>query len=172
MIVILFFYEDGIKYILYGTTLWSNILLEHFDTVTFNDFKLIKTKSENKTVGISKQDFLFLHKNSVEKLYNFINNIEIEPNQKIIVLSHFPPISEGTSHSKYNNQEEWRKSYFSNNLLSNSNIDFSKIGFWISGHTHYSYDFYINSTRFISNQKGYTEECIESGYNTNGVFVM
>jgi hypothetical protein len=34
---------------------------------------------------------------------------------------------------------------------------------WISGHTHWSYDINIKNTKFISNQMGYKNECV-NGY--------
>ena len=50
------------------------------------------------------------------------------------------------------------------------NINTDKITLWISGHTHYSYDFTKNKCRFLSNQMGYSSEINESKFNQNGIF--
>jgi len=70
-------------------------------------------------------------------------------------MTHFPPIrktdiqSEHTSHPMYDYQSESRQKYFSNDFTENNlklmNITeqelYQNIKVWISGHTHYSYDF-------------------------------
>ena len=53
------------------------------------------------------------------------------------------------------------------NLLS---LGINNIECWMSGHTHYSYDFNYKETRFISNQFGYIDEINNSEINYDGLF--
>jgi len=41
---------------------------------------------------------------------------------------------------------------------------------WISGHTHWSYDFKRYNTRFISNQLGYKSETENTWLNEKGLY--
>jgi hypothetical protein len=43
---------------------------------------------------------------------------------------------------------------------------------WISGHTHWSYDFTQNNVRHIGNQIGYKSEVGKTGLIEDGVFVI
>lgn len=145
-------------YKIYGTTLWSKIR----ETRGLNDFHSIKMKnSKNYTVPIDLEYFNNLHSNSYSSL---IEHLENSKDSKNIILSHFPPLMKNTSHPKYSTQDLSRKEYFANNFDFNLDI-FKNIDCWISGHTHYTYDFNLEntSTRFISNQLGYLKE--ESGYS-------
>jgi hypothetical protein len=50
-------------------------------------------------------------------------------------------------------------------------IDFySHIKLWLSGYTHYSYDFTHNQTRFLSNQIGHVGEQDKSNLKYDGLF--
>jgi len=86
--------------------------------------------------------------------------------KKTIILTHFPPLQKGTME----NTHSPLKDYFAWNgqILNKLCLDY--VCAWISGHTHYSYDFMIIPTvnkdgltrgfrcRFISNQIGYVNE--------------
>ena len=83
----------------------------------------------------------------------------------------------------YDKEEYSRKLNFSNDLteenlkqwdLTESEL-YSNIKIWMSGHTHYSYDFNYNlkksyKTRFLSNQMGYKSEIKHTGLNFDGIF--
>ena len=59
-------------------------------------------------------------------------------------------------------------------MIISENINFTNIKMWISGHTHWSYDFIDPNTeiRYISNQAGYKEEFIigQTGFDDLKVF--
>lgn len=98
----------------------------------------------------------------LNKFKSFIN--EINTNQisceSLIVITHFPPLREGTSSPIFNNSP--LQSYFSwNNLIEEENISCEKLKIWISGHTHWSYDITKNGVRYFSNQVGYPQEGIK-----------
>lgn len=92
-----------------------------------------------------------------EKLLYYLKNNKT----KTIIMTHFPPIREGTTNPKYKFEPEFIKNYFTwNNIHFDLNI--SNIIGWISGHTHYSYEIDINNIKFISNQVGYKEEYLNN----------
>lgn len=71
-----------------------------------------------------------------------------------IVVTHFPPIREGTSHPRFNGNE--LNPYFSNDLR--EDILRSNKKLWICGHTHYNFDIMVGDCRVVSNQLGYPKE--------------
>jgi Icc-related predicted phosphoesterase len=164
--------DNNQKYFIYGTTLWSNPNTTDF----INDFIHIKTKNDkNWNVNISLNQFRDLHQNSMNKL---IENIKNKKN--IILLTHFPPLRKinknTTSDPKYNNDD--LSSYYSNHLtddylnkfdITESNF-YKNIILWMCGHTHYSFDFTHNNTRFLSNQKGY--QCENISYNEDKIYEL
>jgi hypothetical protein len=163
---------DTTQYRIYGSILWSNIN----STETINDFNMIKMKNDkNWTVPIDLKYFNQLHSNSLNKLLNEVKIANLE-NRKLIIITHFPPIRINTSHHKYSSQPDYLRNYFSNdftksNLLLhgiNEKELYNNIECWMSGHTHYSYDF-IYKTRFISNQFGYSDE-VDTGINYDGLY--
>ena len=86
-------------------------------------------------------------------------SINKNTNKKIIILTHFPPTQEGTIDPSKILHESF------GNLLDKVNL--SNVSVWISGHTHWSYDFIIDDIRFISNQCGYPFEFLP---HSNGYF--
>ncbi len=111
---------------------------------------------------MADSDFQFIN----EQIENFKDN-------KIIMVTHFPPIQTGTSHPKYSGEPDTIKKYFTwpDNTLSLFN-KYNNIKCWISGHTHYSYDFTENNIRLLSNQTGYRTEMLnhESKFNDNTLY--
>jgi predicted phosphohydrolase len=154
----------GIRFI--GSVLWSNPL----HTRDRWDFKEIKDlSSDNEIIHLSVDAFKQMHQKCVKYLKDQIIEInEMVDNElinKVVVITHFPPIDEGTIHPNF--KDSIYKTYFTNNLDS-LDIDLTNIDLWISGHTHYSYDIQLehknNKCRFISNQLGYLTEKLETGF--------
>jgi predicted phosphohydrolase len=138
---------------IYGSTLW---------TKPTTDFEIIKKYFNNN----SKLDYFDVIKNS-DLQYNSLLNYIKNNDKKTIIMSHFPPIQENTSSPMYSNQEKYIKDYFAwNNIL----LDNKNITTWLSGHTHYSYDFNHNNTRLISNQMGYKNEFSKINFNIDGFY--
>lgn len=174
--------DDNISYRIYGSTLWS----ENNLTDGLNDFNMIKMKNEkNWTVPINILYYNELYTNSVTKLFEMIKTHkfdDIAP-KDLIIITHFPPVRKTnqhdnyTSHPMYQNQTDAINKYFANDFteeyLKKWNLTetelYSNIKIWMSGHTHYSYDFNY-CTRFLSNQFGYQSEFQQSGINLEGTF--
>lgn len=170
--------EPGIN--VYGTTLWTSYKIStkkfmrlgetgNYGSTTriedeLNDFTMIAIKPENnsKYNTLLNEEYINLKsKIQLEELEKYLNNTS---NTKSIILTHFPPIRNGSSNPKYSNQPEYLVNYFSwNDIYSKLNV--SNVVGWISGHTHWSYDITLMNIKFISNQMGYKNECMKSETN-------
>ncbi len=129
---------------IYGSTLWTPSVNDD----SLNDYNYIDRHVVN---SISK-----IQINNLKKYLN-------ETTTKTIVVTHFPPTQNKTSDPIYQNQKQDIKDYFSHRNLLHEVVK-DNIVCWISGHTHYSYDFTENNIRCISNQFGYIDE-LKNGYS-------
>ena len=152
---------DFEEYTFIGSCLWSNPDKESIEYL--NDFYQIKEHTKYGAATLTLETFKNMHNECIK----FIKDQVSSSDKKIIVITHFPPIRTNTSHPRYEDDE--LKAYFTNDL-DEMNINIDKIPLWISGHTHYSYDFMKNKCRFLSNQMGYTSEIKESKFNQQGLF--
>ena len=161
--------EPGIN--VYGTTLWTSHEIYDKNLIMIedelNDFNMIAIKSDNNSkcnILLTKEYINSKSKTQLEELEKYLNNISKKSNTKSIILTHFPPIRQGTSNPIYSSQPEYFKNYFSWNNI-NYKLQMSNVVCWISGHTHWSYDLNINNVRYISNQIGYKNECVKDKTN-------
>ena len=156
-----------------GCTLWGYCNKE---TTNISCLKNIKIKTINsigdaRTTCISKEFFNSLYSDESQWLIETINNIkQYKDIDKIVVITHYPLTTSGTSHPKYDPK----------NPLSATDIDISSSNdtdiTCISGHTHYSYNFMDISSNIyhVSNQLGYKEEYLtnETRFNDVGIFTI
>jgi predicted phosphodiesterase len=151
------YYYKGFRII--GSTLWSYA----HDKYT-NCFKKIRMNhpTSHRKCPITLEYHNTLYENHLEFLKTNIKN-------KTIVLTHYPVIQYGTSHPKFENQNQQVKDMFANNIVNELDVEYCV---FIAGHTHYSYDFEYNGNRFISNQFGYPDEFRETGICERGVFSL
>lgn len=156
----------------YGTTFWT---IPPFKTTYeakqfVNDYIYIsyynKSLSQTKDLDIGYVNGMA--NESFNKLQNYLSN----STKKSIVMTHFPPIRSGTSSPNYLYQDRIMNFYFSwpDNTL--SKFYMNNVLCWISGHTHWSYDFVQNGTRLISNQLGYKSEIGQTGLNEEGLYEL
>jgi len=175
--------EPGIN--VYGTTLWTSYEISNKNSNknfmilgengnygcvsriedVLNDFNMIAIKPHNNSkhnISLNKEYINSKSKFQLEELEKYLSNLN--PNTKSIILTHFPPIRNGSSNPKYSSQPEYLANYFSwNNIY--SKLSMSNVVGWISGHTHWCYDINISNVRFISNQMGYKNECLKGETN-------
>lgn len=139
------FYDSG--YHIIGCTLWST---PSDISDNLNDFHKIRINKDLITPGKMAQ----LH---IRELSYMEDYIKAHPKQKIIVLTHFPPIY-NTSHPKY--AKQGNSSYFMNDVfLTIPDLNKHKnIHAWIYGHTHYSNVQNLHGIKFMSSQMGYPGE--------------
>lgn len=155
---------------IYGSTFWT---YSPFNTTQqaktyINDYNVISYfKQElNKVVSLDISKVNQLSKDSFNKLQEYLN----ETNKKTIVITHFPPTRTWTSNPKYLAQKRLSNLYFawSDDTLEKFNLN--NVSAWISGHTHWSYDFNQNGIRLIGNQLGYKSEIGNTGLNECGLY--
>lgn len=156
----------------YGSTLWTSNYGCHYNlSYHLSDYKMIGIKSTNSTILVDENFINNTSKMQLELLSNYLEKINNISNTKTLIITHFPPLRQGTSNPKYLSQPAFLANYFSwNNIY--DKLDCSCIIGWISGHTHWSYDIKINGQRYISNQTGYKDEFYsgESGFESDKVF--
>jgi predicted phosphohydrolase len=165
--------------IVLGSTFWtqSPFITEYEARMYVNDYNMIRFKREitdPRPYDLSPRDVNQMSAEDSTTIFNILNENELTKDKKVIVMTHFPPQQKNTSHSKYALQGKMMKNYFSHpdgTLKEFENI--SNILCWISGHTHYSYDFISpEGVRLISNQMGYIGEVTSgaSRFKEDGLF--
>jgi predicted MPP superfamily phosphohydrolase len=134
-------YNLNNKIMLYGCTLWSNIINDEKDIIyrTLNDFRYIKNMTIN--------NYLKLHNEHVNNLKEFI-----EKDYTSIIITHHLPTYK-LIHDKYKNSNI--NSVFCSDLeyLMKDNIKY-----WICGHSHSSMSVEINNCKCLLNPRGYYNE--------------
>lgn len=152
----------------YGSVFWTG----SYDT-SLNDYREINQFSVKKKYNIPI-DYNFMKKTSEEDLKSISNYLN-KSTKKTIVMTHFPPLQNGTSNPVYFNQSSDLKDYFAwNNILKELNL--TNVSLWLSGHTHWSYDIMynkddnLNNIRLLSNQLGYTREFGFTNIIQDGLF--
>lgn len=159
------FHLEDEDVMIYGTTFWTKppfkTLYEAQSYV--NDYNHIMYSSKDLTID----NVSTLSATSYDKLKLFLES----NNKKTIVVTHFPPHTAGTSDPKFTSDTGRAiNKYFawSDNTL--ETISHDNIVAWISGHTHWSYDFVQNGVRLIGNQLGYTNERGKTGVALDAVY--
>ena len=116
----------------------------------------------NRKSDISVDFYNSLYQTQKQQLIQNIQN-------NTIIITHYPVIQYNTSSPKYNSQNNEVRNIFANNILNELNVTNCV---FISGHTHYSFDFTYKNNRFISNQFGYLNELktCESKLNISGIY--
>lgn len=154
----------------YGTTFWTRPPFEKtYEAKQYlNDYNLISYFDKNKKCAVNF-DVGYV-KSLSEESFNLLNKHLNETNKKTIVMTHFPPQRTGTSAPKYLALNRTHDLYFSwpNDTLSQFNL--TDVPIWISGHTHWSYDFVQNGVRLIGNQLGYRSELGTTGISEDGLY--
>ncbi len=192
------------KICILGCTLWSHANIDSMKYV--NCFKKIKyfDIDKNRKINITKDMYNKLHNDEVLWIFSELNTLleniierKAFEKTKYIILTHYPMTQKYTSHEKYNNEPQQIKSIFANNIEFDKMLNINAIKSitdndvkitCISGHTHYSHDFYDNfnilqddkinfgeksiKIRFLSNQMGYIQEIKskETRFNKNGIY--
>ena len=156
---------------IYGTTFWTEppfLVSGKQIKYYINDYSNIQyfNNSSNRVVDLDSCKIRQLSNDSFNQLQEYLN----ETTKKTMIITHFPPTRNGTSDPKYSITNPLIQSYFSwpNDTLSKLNL--KNVLTWISGHTHWSYDFQQDGIRLISNQLGYKSEIGKTGIDEDGLY--
>ena len=151
----------------YGCVFWTN---SYNSLNNLNDYREIKQFSEIKNQNIPI-DYNFMKKISEEDLKSISNHLE-KITKTTIIMTHFPPVQEGTSNPEHDQSQDLKNYFAWNNILKDLNL--TNVPLWLSGHTHWSYDIMYNKNtpniRLISNQLGYKEEIGFTNIIQDGLF--
>jgi predicted phosphohydrolase len=154
----------------YGSTFWTHppFISKYEAQLYVNDYNWMSYFDENKghVVDLDVYYVRQLANNCFNKLQTYLN----ETNKKTIVMTHFPPLRSETSHPKYLQEKKLINNYFAWPDSTLDKLNLKNIIAWISGHTHWTYDFKKNGTRFISNQIGYKNEIGMTNLNMTGLY--
>lgn len=150
-------------YHIIGCTLWSNVDMDIYTLIQFNDFKkIMETKTKLLHPGAYKQ----MHSNHRQFLEDIICNISsTNENAKIIVLTHHCPTFKVID-DKYLTEENYdANTFFASDLeyLFGENVKA-----WLCGHTHGCKQVTINNTIVATNTYGYLNEKV-SGFNKSAI---
>ena len=154
----------------YGSTFWTKSPFDrtHEAKQYINDYNWIKYFNKNRNQVIDL-DIGYVNELS-ETGYNKLKQHLSSATKPTIVMTHFPPIRTGTSDPFYLAQVRKANLYFSWPDETINDFELTKVPFWISGHTHWSYDINKNGSRFVGNQLGYKSELGKTGLNEDGLF--
>jgi predicted phosphodiesterase len=139
---------EGVRFI--GATLWSQIPDDKSDVVTrtMNDYKCIYEAKQPITTGyVNHQHRLDLEFITREILMG------IKLGQRNVVLTHHTPVNEATSAPQF--RDSPTNCAFSTDLR--HLICDRTVAVWVCGHTHFNFDFKVDGTRVVSNQRGYRQ---------------
>jgi len=156
----------------YGSTFWTSspFCSNKEAKIYINDYNFISYFNDNlnKVVDLDTLFINQLSQNSFLSLKSYLDTT----NKFTIIMTHFPPVRKETSHPKFLKDKKVQNLYFSWPDETIDKLNLNNVPLWISGHTHWSYNFGINCTRFISNQLGYKNELGETGLDENGLFSL
>ena len=160
--------EENIN--IYGATFWTipPFASTYEAKMYINDYNWISYFKQgiDHVVDLDINYVRELAVNSFNSLQKYLN----ETDKKTIIMTHFPPCRSGTSAPKYLAEKSVRNLYFSwpDGTLQNFKLD--NVLTWISGHTHWSYDFMQDNIRLIGNQLGYKSEVGQTGLNEDALY--
>jgi len=157
---------------------YENIILLNNSSIIINDYMFIGSifwttthptiqyviNDFNQIQNFTYEKYNELHQYDNKFLTNFLKDYKL--NKNLVVITHFPPTRKNVSDPKYKSQSSIITNYFANEL---DNKLIKKASTWIYGHTHWSNEFNINSTKMISNQMGYFDE-INKNFNSSGLY--
>lgn len=146
-----------------GTTLWSKIDKDHYDEISYrlNDYKEI-TMNKKK---LDPSDTLSFFEDNILWLTNELNKAKEKKESVLIITHHAPSVTNIAASEKLGSNLQ---SAFCSNLDSFIKIN-PHIKIWTYAHTHYVNEHKVNTTRLITNSRGY-ENALVAGFDPNRIY--
>lgn len=144
-----------------GACLWTSVGTKSLDEpIDWFVNKSVRDAKDFEFINKLKPDTMkHLFYQSKEFIFNNLNS-----NRKQVVITHYVP-SEMSSDIRFHNNKNENTLFFSE--LGND-IAYSDILFWIHGHTHDSYNYFINNTNILCNPRGYyNQNMINTDFSWN-----
>ena len=153
---------DGTRFL--GCTLWTDFGLngkvEEFNAMRYagssmSDFFVISIDGER----FKPQDSVSIHERSRQWLSDRLD--ESFPGETVVVTHHAP--SSLSMHPRYEGNAL--------NPAFMSNLEFlmgeDRVGLWVHGHTHDSFDYEVYGTRVVCNPRGYSPRDLNQGFRSD-----
>lgn len=142
----------GVRFL--GTTLWTDFMLSpnrELGMITAGlqmvDYKKIRVSPTYRR--LRPLDTAGIHATAIRWLRQMI----AESNQPTVIVTHHAPSARSLRPGL---NDQWLNGAYASDL--DEFVAASGARLWIHGHTHYSVDYEIGSTRIVSNQRGYPDE--------------
>lgn len=154
------YYDIG-EYIIFGGCMYSdyklyeNIELSKTTGESYlNDFKYVYVfdKKKNMIRPITTDDYQKYHASFMRRLKKCIK----ETDKDIIVLTHFAPSPQSIS-TKYQKGNVYANASYCSNM-EQFILDNSRIKYWIHGHMHDSFDYFVGNCHVLCEPYGYSHE--------------
>lgn len=129
-----------------GCCLWSFVPEDSALRIAaaVNDFKRIEGWTIEKHNSAHSKDLAWLRQ-EVQRC---------KPNAEILVVTHHAPLSDKTASPQHKNSPF--KSAFATDILRSTRAgSWSRVKYWVFGHTHWTTQFKVKGTQVVSNQRGY-----------------
>ena len=142
-------YDISTSVTILGCTLFSNVLPEQHDYVSFgmNDFYYIKDWSVEKHCKSHDRDVAWLNE-QVSAISS------TEPHRKIVILTHYnPTIDTRSLNPRFRDSNI--SSGFSTDLTNQACWKCRSVTLWAFGHTHFNCEFDDDGKKIFTNQRGY-----------------
>lgn len=136
-----------------GATLWTDMnkgdpITLHAISNIMNDFSLIR----NDSLGFTKLRPAHVLSRFRQSIDYFNEIVSEKKDSKVVIISHMAP-SSLSIHEMYKGDYVGNGAYYSD--LSEFILDNDNIKLWCHGHMHHHVDYYIGTTRVVSNPRGY-----------------
>lgn len=158
---------------IYGTTFWTpSPFVSRYDGQMYvNDYNYIQYFKHglDKVIDLDTVKVNEMSKESFDHLHDYLETNK----KKTIIVTHFPPTRTNTSDPIYLQQRNnLTNLYFAWPDTTLLRFPLNNVVCWISGHTHWSYDFEQNGIRLIGNQFGYKYEIENIKMVKDGLFEL
>jgi predicted MPP superfamily phosphohydrolase len=142
--------RPGLK--LFGATLWTDYNHRNKTSMVMANMYMMDHRliTQDLKFGFSPEDAYSLHNHTRNILSETLKN----SNDSWVIMTHHSPSIKGCDIKKWGDTPV-NYAFHCNDMedLIRENTD--KIKFWVSGHTHDSFDYMIGNTRMLCNPKGY-----------------
>lgn len=140
-----FAFDDDLVVVM-GCSLWSLIPKSSAPAIAgvVNDFKKIEGWSIEKHNAAHSEDLAWLRREVQRR----------KPHTKVLVVTHHAPLTDRTASPQH--KDSPIKSAFATDILCNTTtVPWSRVKYWVFGHTHWTTRFKVKGIHVVSNQRGY-----------------
>lgn len=160
---------QGVRFL--GATLWTNLnnrcpMTEYTLKQGMNDYRYITWYDKELDVRYKMTPLITAEMHN-ETLAYFKSELENNQDKKYVVLTHHAPTFKSI-HPSFQHEYYMNGGYMSE--LSEFILDHPNIHTWTHGHVHNHNDYFVGSTRVISNPRGYNGYEKDTGFDPDFTF--